>query len=61
MIVRNKIWERPIQLICPLEIRSKMTPANKAHPEALVTRPKRLARMDVSKKITSIAEDEECF
>ncbi len=22
MIVRNKIWERPIQLICPLEIKS---------------------------------------
>ena len=25
MVVRNKIWERPIQLICPLEIKSKMT------------------------------------
>ena len=25
MIVRNKIWERPIQLVCPLEIKSKIT------------------------------------
>ena len=25
MVVRNKIWERPITLICPLEIKSKMT------------------------------------
>ena len=25
MVVRNKISERPIQLICPLEIKSKMT------------------------------------
>ena len=25
MVVPTKIWERPIQLICPLEIKSKMT------------------------------------
>ena len=25
IIVRNKIWERPMQLVCPLEIKSKIT------------------------------------
>ena len=25
MIVNNKIWERPIQLICPLEIKSTLS------------------------------------
>ena len=26
MIVRDRIWERPIQLVCPCEMRSTMTP-----------------------------------
>ena len=48
MIVRDKIWERPIQLVCPLEIRSTMTQEelnkriaianDKEHPEAEETR-----------------------
>ena len=25
MVVGNKIWERPIQLICPLEVKPKIT------------------------------------
>ena len=25
MIVRNKVWERPLQLVCPLEIRSTLS------------------------------------
>ena len=25
MIVNNRIWERPIQLVCPLEIKSQMS------------------------------------
>lgn len=61
MIVMNKIWERPIQLICPFEIRSTMTPeelnkrivvANKAYPEAEVTRPKKLAKTNPEAEVT---------
>ena len=26
MIVNNKVWERPVQVICPLEIKSTLTP-----------------------------------
>ena len=25
MIVTNKIWERPVQLVCPSEIKSQMS------------------------------------
>ena len=25
MIVNNRIWERPVQLVCPLEIKSQMS------------------------------------
>ena len=68
MIVRNKIWERPIQLVCPLEVRSTMTPedlnkridvANKKQPEVEVTRPKRQAKADGLKNIATIAENED--
>ena len=45
----------------PEELNKPIVVANKAHPESQVTRPKRLARIDGSKKITSSAEDEECF
>ena len=68
MIVRDKIWERPIQLVCPPEIRPTMTPeelnkriiiANKAYPESEVTRPGRMTKADSCKNIARIAEDEE--
>ena len=71
MIVRNKIWERPVQLICPLEIRSTMTPeelnrrievANKVGDrgtEIQDERPTRQAKVKARKKIEDIAEDEE--
>ena len=45
----------------PEELNKQSVVANKAHPETQVTRPKRRARIDASKTITSIAEDEECF
>ena len=71
MIVRDKIWERPIQLVCHLEIRSTMTleelnkrlvvAYNKEHPEVEVTRPRRLAKAEVCENIARIAEDEERF
>jgi len=69
MIVRYKIWERPIQLVCPLQIRSMMTPEelnkriiianNKGHSQADVRRPTRLAKADACKNIARITEHEE--
>ena len=70
MIVRDKIWERPIQLVCPLEIRSTMTQeelnkrisiANNEYPEAEETRSRRLAKAEAFKNFARIAEDEERF
>ena len=70
-MVRDKIWEHPKQLVCPLEIHSTMTPEelnkriiianNKEHSEADVRRPKRLAKADACKNIARITEDEEQF
>ena len=70
MIVGGKMWERPTQLVCPLEIRSTMTTvelnkrmaiANKEYPESEVPRPRRLAKMGACKKISRIAEDKERY
>ena len=74
MVVHNKIWERPIQLICPLEIKSKMTMeelnkrirlANKedlpADTEQRNERPNRKARETAKQKIMQIAEDNDYY
>ena len=74
MVVRNKIWERPIQLICPLEIKSKMTleelkkrirvadnediPAEREKKNGRVTRK---ARELAQRKIRNIAEESEHY
>ena len=74
MVVRNKIWERPIQLICPLEIKSKMTleelnkrirvannediPPEREQKNGKVTRK---ARELAQRKIRSIAEESEHY
>jgi len=69
MIVRDKIWEHPIQLVCPLQIRSTITPEelnkriiianNKEHSQPHVRRPTRLAKADACKNIARITEHEE--
>ena len=71
MIVKNKIWERPLQLTCPLEIKSTMTPqelnqrirvANKETENAEAedeARPERQAVRAAKNKIQCIAETEE--
>ena len=74
MVVCNKIWERPIQLICPLEIKSKMTieelnsrirPANKedilAETEQKNERVTRKAGETAKLKIKQIAEEDEHY
>ena len=67
MIVKNEIWERPIQLICPLEIRSTMTTGelNKridvVNKEVEVTRLKRHAKADAVKNVAALTENEELF
>ena len=74
MVVRNKIWERPIQLICPLEIKSKMTmeelnnrirAANKedipAEREQKNEKVIRKARETAQQKIRETAEDSEHY
>ena len=72
MIVRDKIWECPIQLVCPLEIRSTMTQeelnkrisiANTKEHLRLERsrRSRRLAKAEACKNISRIAEDEERF
>ena len=74
MVVHNKIWERPIQLICPLEIKSKMTMeelnkrirlANKedlpADTEQRNERPNRKALETAKQKIMQIAEDNDYY
>ena len=71
LIVKNKIWERPLQLTCPLEIKSTMTPqelnqrirvANKETEDAEAVkeaRPERQAVRAAKKKIKRIADKEE--
>ena len=74
MVVRSKIWERPIQLICPLEIQSKMTMeelnsrirlANKegilAETEQKNERVTRKAGETAKLKIKQIAEEDEHY
>ena len=75
MIVRNKIWERSIQLVCPLEIKSKMTEeelncriraANKEETQSAKTvqKNKRVIRQTgqlAKLKIKQMAEDDEQY
>ena len=75
MIVRNKIWERPIQLVCPLEIKSKMTEeelncriraANKEETQSAKTEQKnkrviRQTGQSAKLKIKQMAEDDEQY
>ena len=54
MIVNNNVWERPVQLICPLEIKSTLTPEElnrriqstikREEVTGISERPKRVAR-----------------
>ena len=67
MIVNNKIWERPIQLICPLEIKSTLSAeelnrriqlaSKKEEAVEMVERPGRAAKDRGSARTKRMLED----
>ena len=74
MIVRNKVMERPLQLVCPLEIRSTMSSeelnkriktANKTvidtKVEEELKRPKRRAGDQAKQRIKDLASEQDLF
>ena len=74
MIVRNKVMERPLQLVCPLEIRSTMSAeelnkriktANKTVTDTKVEeepeRPKRRAGDQAKQRIKDLSSEQDRF
>ena len=70
MIVRNKVMERPLQLVCPVEICSAMSAeelnkrikaANKTVTEEEPEKPKRRAGDQAKQHIKDLASEQDRF